>query len=224
MTTVKLKLDKYQAKFKTGDVIAIRGHTRAMSSILSFLAASEVTHAGVVWRKKDGTVHVIHTLIGRGLHDVPLKEFLAYGSLLTIVRPLRDPLSEEGSRRFDAWYKEMKGTPYETSVFRFVSSSDIIESIPFAPLFQREADGSSMFCSEAVADALKAVGLISSDVDSERIEPKDFATENRFSGFMSTPFVLDYKSPNPIVSPFWPAFKWLMTSWMPLNPCCPRTK
>ena len=75
--------------------------------------------------------------------------------------------------RLEELRDDLKGLPYETDEL------ELIKSAYDGPLGENKEDLDSVFCSELVAEAYQCLGLLSNEIPSNELTPRDFSESGR---------------------------------------------
>lgn len=168
----------------TGDIVLFGGR-----GILSWLikrgTKSDYSHIGVVVRAEDQDMLLVlesTTLSGKkGVQVNLLSERIQGYKGCIALRTLSRPISQSMSDSLRTFRAEIKGRPYEKSVWNLLGSI-------FNRVKGRE-DLSSLFCSELAAEAYQRMGLLTEDRPSDKYTPADFS--ERWMGRLEKGYALD---------------------------------
>jgi len=189
---MKMKVMNYsqiRPVLDTGDLVLF-STPGLISGIIRAVSRSMWSHVGMIVRAR---VHDVELLLlwestmmspvrdvfaGKvlnGIQLVPLSVRLAVCEGITAVRRLRNPLINNKVAELTALRDEVRGRPYERNI------GELFKAGWDGPFGANKEDFSSLFCSEAVAMACKAVGLAPAGTVSNELTPGDFSIESRES-------------------------------------------
>ena len=178
-------LEELLPRLGTGDIVLFSGKSTP-SSIVKRLTWSRWNHVGMVLRLPERGRPVLWESMHRasvpdaidgkadsGVHCPDLEQRLRSDTADMAVRQLSRPVTDDMQARVDALRDELWRRPYERSFLELARSA-------FGFLLGRNAreDLSSVFCSELVAEAYQAMGLLPEVVkNSNEFTPAAFAEE-----------------------------------------------
>lgn len=172
--------------FKTGDIVLFSGRC-FVSRFIQLITWSKWSHVGIII--SDDTTHGILLLyesthgsnltcldIGSktsGVRAVPLeKTILAYNGIVAIRKVIKPDYTSRYKLRL--YRNKVAGRPFEQDLKQIVGSASIFKFL------RRSGDLKSIFCSEHVAEAFKALGWMDRSKPSSWFTPKYFAKNNKY--------------------------------------------
>jgi hypothetical protein len=176
-----------RSDLKTGDLVLFSGAS-FFSSVIKWAIGGKWSHVGIVVRSPKFPERVLlwesTTLADladietgkkqHGVQLVPLSERLKGYNGEFKLRPLDKPITPEMDAALTQLRANLSGRPYEESKLELVRSA-------FKGWFGRWRGErlNSLFCSELVAEAYQAMGLLPQQPPSNDYTPRDFARKNR---------------------------------------------
>eukprot|EP00051_Salpingoeca_urceolata_P011144 m.137581 g.137581 ORF g.137581 m.137581 type:complete len:556 (-) comp17000_c0_seq4:124-1791(-) len=175
MSKAEVQLAQVYGTIKTGDLLLMHNAT-VQTKVTQYMTASFWDHVGVLFCSQSGIVFVLEAT-GCGVTQYELRWRLAM-SKVTSKAAIRHLWVERSPEMLDNFHRARKtavGLPYK-------SRSELLRVIRTQGADHNETgledDTSSWFCSQLVASAYKAMGLISLDLPSSAFLPKDFGNES----------------------------------------------
>ena len=175
------KYAEIRDSLKTGDIVLFSGQSQ-VSGILKWFKRSKWSHVGMVVKlpQFDAIMLWESTLLSSatdvetgmpslGVRLVPLSQRI--GGEVAIRRLENVVLSQEDIDKLSALRVELRGRPYERNPV------ELFKSVWDLPFGRNEEDLSSVFCSELVAEAYQALGLLPEEQPSNEYTPADFSSE-----------------------------------------------
>lgn len=170
----------------TGDIVLFRGESFA-SRLIQRVTRSAWSHVAMVIRVPEydflalwesTTLSDIADLRSgeprRGVQLVPLSERVRrYAGAIAVRRLFGVTLGSGDRAALKALRRELRGRPYERSCL------DLARAVWDGAGGANAEDLSSLFCSELVAEAYRALGLLGDGVPSSEYTPADFAAHSR---------------------------------------------
>ena len=182
---MKMTYEEIRGLLDTGDIVLFSGGGFT-SNLIKFGTLSEWSHIGLVlklpehdlillWesttlsKTKDIRTGKLHS----GVQLVSLRDRISNYKGDVAIRLLQGAnLSQEALKRLMELRIQLRGKPYEQSKLELFKSA-------WDGFFGRNKENlSSVFCSEQVAEAYQALGLVSEDKPSNEYTPSDFSEDN----------------------------------------------
>jgi len=170
---------------KTGDLVLFSGRAK-FSKLIRFATCSRWSHCGLivklpeydfvtVWEST--TLSNIEDLatneLTKGVQLVALSDRVAkYNGEIAIRKLEGDTLTSTALMKLMNLRAQLKGKKYERS------KMELFKAAYDGPLGHNSEDLSSVFCSELVAEAYQALGLVSEVKSSNEYTPADFSFNN----------------------------------------------
>ncbi len=189
--TITPAYDRERSKLDTGDLVLFSGKGMVSQGIKRF-TFSDWSHVGMVIRSVEfeavllwesttlGNIPDLDTgLPTKGVQIVPLSERITHYDGEISIRRLTVNRTAAMKRDLIALRKKLRGRPYEKSEI------ELIKSAYDGPFGKNTEDLSSLFCSELVAEAYQAMGLLEGTKGrkhykaSNEYTPADFSWEKR---------------------------------------------
>lgn len=179
--------DDIRTELKTGDIVLFSGKG-GVSEWIKWFTRSDYSHVGMVLRipkfeivllwESTTLCNVKDVEAGRelqGVQLVPLSDRVKKYSGDIAIRRLDYGDAENDMEKMvyalEQKRTELKRRPYEEKI------RELIRSAYDGPLGENTEDLSSVFCSELVAEAYQAMGLLPQDIPSNEYTPADFSKE-----------------------------------------------
>ncbi len=175
------RYDKARATLDTGDIVLFSGKG-GISAGIKWFTVSRWSHVGMALRLADydtvllweaTTLSNIADLESgrplRGVQLVTLSERVKKYNGEIAVRHLAADRTAKMLKDLAALRLAVRGRPYEKNKL------ELIKAAYDGPFGQNEEDLSSLFCSELVAEAYQAMGLLPKTLASNELTPKDFS-------------------------------------------------
>ena len=179
---------EFRPEMKTGDVIAFSGKGR-VSEIIKWKTGSPYSHVALVLSTDLGgafggvNVLVIESTTLNNLPDVKTGELIKGVQMQWLSKRLQtydgaawwgrvtEEITPCGLHNMEAWVrkKHAERTPYD-SIQAIGAGVDLLD---WMPGIENEPDFNSLFCSELVACAWQAAGLLDEDINASEMTPAD---------------------------------------------------
>ncbi len=187
-------------KLKTGDVVLMSGRG-IESAAIKLATRSKWSHVGqlvvipqwdliLLWESTtlSNIVDMVTGVAHRGVSLVALSERLRAYKGRTALRALSRPLTAEMDEGLQRFRHEVRELPYEDN------SMELLKSAWDGGGGMNEADLSSLFCSELLAESWMRVGLLGTQQPANEYVPRDFSSGARkplplFQGYTLLPEV-----------------------------------
>lgn len=182
-----MNYDQLRSDLKTGDIVLYSGNA-PISTIIKIATSSKWSHVGMVVRVPDllfvsvweSTKQGTHLLdldsgqIRKGVQLVPLSDrILTYGGRIALRRLEGANLQNPDYERLWALRQKLSKRPYETDKI------ELLKAAYDGPLGKNDEDLRSLFCSELVAEAYQALGLLATRKPSNEYVPADFSSSRK---------------------------------------------
>lgn len=178
----KQPYEDMRSDMRTGDILLFAG-TGFISRAIQRITDSEWSHVGMVLNVEEfdfvccfesTTLSNIPDLTTgakvRGVSLVPLSQRLASYDGRVAWRRLEGQLGRDQVQEALRMRSKFTGTPYEGDQLELLKSA-----LDNTALGQNQPDLSSVFCSELVAETLKAMDVLGTNIFSNEYTPADFA-------------------------------------------------
>ncbi len=186
-TTITAAYDRTRKSLDTGDIVLFSGKGPISQGIKRF-TFSKWSHVGMVIKSHEfdsillwesTTLTDIPDLesgnLLKGVQIVPLSQRIALYNGGISIRKLTIGRTKKRIASLVKLRKELRGKKYEKS------NLELIRSAYDGPFGHNTEDLSSLFCSELVAEAYQAMGLLPDDKKSEDYKPSNEYTPADFS-------------------------------------------
>ena len=183
-----MKYEDIRENLKTGDIVLFSGKG-GISHGIKLFTNSKWSHVGMVLRCLDlraiflwesttlsNLKDAIDGKAKRGVQLVLLSDRLRKYDGEASIRHLNYEVDTKEYGKLMELREKLRNRPYEEDKF------ELIKAAYDGPLGHNEEDLSSLFCSELVAEAYQALGLLKeppSGLPSNEFTPKDFAEKRR---------------------------------------------
>ena len=178
--------DSIRGTIDTGDVFLFSGRG-VMETAIKLFTLSKWSHVGMAVRVAgwdtlliwEANLSVADVLKGSGNGGLSLsllsERVRSYQGDVAVRRLLNINRTPARWQALCALRSEIRGRPYEQSLLK------LIKSAYDGPFGHNDEDLSSVFCSELVAAALMAMGLLASDLPSSEYTPGDFSSAGQLN-------------------------------------------
>lgn len=182
-----MNYDAIRDELRTGDIVLYSG-SAAISTVIKLATSNRWSHVGMVvylpdcrlvsvWEStKQGTRlrDLDSGQVRKGVQLVPLSDRLITYRGSVAVRRLQDADLQEGVySRLWRLREDLRTRPYEKDKI------ELLKAAYDGPFGRNEEDLSSVFCSELVAEAYQALGLLGSRRPSNEYVPADFSSSRQ---------------------------------------------
>jgi hypothetical protein len=174
---------------ETGDIFTFVGAIeKSYQMAIKWFTASPVSHVGICYKNNDGQVFLMEAsrvgFINTDLHEIIHKYSKKYP--LMIYRKLEVERTKQFYKNFENFvetHKDKEYTPIKTKegLLELIKSAvDIRVPLYKKDIFHNKEDVSTLFCSELVAVAFNAMGILELDdyIPSNEYTPADFSNIN----------------------------------------------
>ncbi|WP_169054100.1 YiiX/YebB-like N1pC/P60 family cysteine hydrolase [Nitratireductor sp. XY-223] len=182
-TTMVTQYSELRSHLKTGDVVLFSGKG-GLSAGIKFATGSKWSHVGLVYFLEEYNLMALWestTLskfkdidtgkYNKGVQIVPLSERIRTYDGEVNIRRLNKALSSDHHAQLVELRELYKGKPYE------LNEIELIKAAFDGPFGANEADISSLFCSELVADAYQKLGILDKTLPANEYTPSDFSSD-----------------------------------------------
>jgi len=170
---------KLRHELKTGDVILFSGRG-VVSAAIKLFTRSRYSHVGMVIRIEEWDIVLVmesttltdvadvdEGIPRRGVQIVPLSTRIHQYDGSVWIAPIKRRLNDEQIATLVRFRHEIQGKYYEQSM------TELIKSAWDGPWGKNDADLSSIFCSELVAEAFQRIGLLPINPPANEYKPRD---------------------------------------------------
>lgn len=171
-----------QDNLSTGDLVLFAG-TRLQSKVIQSITQSQWSHIGMVLQLPDipypllaestantNVADLYCQKIRPGVQVVPLRDRLERYPGRAAIRHLQgNRLSQQAHSKLIHRTAQLHGIEYEQD------QQQLLLSAYDGPFGENEADLSSVFCSELIAELYQHIGLLCSETPSNEYTPADFS-------------------------------------------------
>jgi hypothetical protein len=180
-------------QLKTGDLILFSGKS-PIGRMIRLFSNSKWSHLGMVIKVDDvdmlllwestsinNTPDFYSRKISSGVQTTMLSERIENFDGDIAVRFLQGEIPSEAKHKLKNLRYTLRGRPYESSKIELIQSLlDMNGSSP------NDADLSSVFCSELIAEGLKAMGIMDQSARSNEFAPRDFGDNGDVDKYLNT--------------------------------------
>jgi hypothetical protein len=163
----RLEWRRFLQTAKTGDLLLFRGQGR-MPNLQRTITGAEYDHVAIVLEDKTGKLHIFESVGGEGVSTIQMEAFVQMGYYSVYdkvaLRRLSPPLTASQTAALDKFVQDEIGKQYKLN-FRKLSRQTEKEYTEY----------SGYFCSELVAAAYKAIGLLHTPKPASKFWPGSFA-------------------------------------------------
>ena len=187
MATITEAYDKHRRTLDTGDIVLFSGKGAISQGIKRF-TFSHWSHVGMVLKSYEfesillwestTTTNIPDIESGdpiKGVQIVPLSQRIALYNGAISIRKLTIERNQQRLKSLIKLRKKLRGKKYEKNYI------ELIKSAYDGPFGHNTEDLSSLFCSELVAEAYQAMGLLSDDKTEKCYKPSNEFTPADFS-------------------------------------------
>jgi len=175
-----MKYEDIRNSLKTGDIVLFSGKGN-ISTGIKYATRSRWSHVGMVlvlpeydftclWESTTlSDIRDVSGVLRRGVQLVPLSDRIQQYRGEIAFRKLLVNVPDDSILKLMILRKELRDRPYEKNKL------ELIRAAYDGPFGANAEDLSSLFCSELVAEAYQALGLIDEREPSNEYTPADFA-------------------------------------------------